>query len=317
MQIYDITAPTGPVLLGSVDVGTAAGIEVDGNYAYVVRRDTVGALAVVDVSDPASPVMVGFAPIGSVDCHVAVSNDHAYVALLDTGFHAVDIADKNNPDVLTTNRMYYPMAVAIKGGYAYVGDLAGVSVMDLSDPAQPLLIRRIDLSFGYLRDICIDGDRLYAAGQEHIYVLDISTPANPQVLGLSSELGANTYGIKVKNGYAYVANYTRGLTVLDVSQAGGTMDLGDYADGYLKFSVRTPVNLRIEVNAGGKKYVRDIEDMNWSGLNQWQELKVSLREWGIPPSRMDRVFVPFSCRPVSSSSRQTCFVDHIRFTNLP
>lgn len=62
------------------------------------------------------------------------------------------------------------------------------------------------------------GNRLYAIGQGNFYVLDITTPAKPKLLGKLSGLGT-TRQLFVKDNIAYVTARQDGLWLVDVSGA--------------------------------------------------------------------------------------------------
>jgi hypothetical protein len=71
--------------------GSAYGVAVDGNYAYVA--DWGAGLQVVSVSDPAHPTEVGYYDLPDTAWDVAVAGGCAYVADYDAGlqvlqFHA-------------------------------------------------------------------------------------------------------------------------------------------------------------------------------------------------------------------------------------
>jgi len=58
LQVIDVSNPSSPVLIGSVDTpGFARGVTVTGDTAYVA--DWSNGLQVIDVSNPSSPVLIG------------------------------------------------------------------------------------------------------------------------------------------------------------------------------------------------------------------------------------------------------------------
>ena len=68
LQVIDVTNPESPVIVGSVGMqysGRARGVHVSGSYAYVVNdlgdfQNPVFSLEVIDISNPESPVSVGY-----------------------------------------------------------------------------------------------------------------------------------------------------------------------------------------------------------------------------------------------------------------
>ncbi|NCC51372.1 MAG: hypothetical protein EOM20_09175 [Spartobacteria bacterium] len=313
-RVYDVSNPAAPVLLGSASVGNASAVDVDGNYAYLVRRDSLGALCIVDVSNPANPVQVGMANMGSVDCHVEVAGNMAYVALQDTGFHAIDVASKTAPVVLSTNRVTYAMGLALNGNYAYVGTYRGLFVMDISNPGAPVEVKSLLQGNYIMRDLYLDGNKLYVTTRNDIYILDVTNPGHPEMIGHITRLPVETYGVHVKGNYAYIANHSTGLCVADVSAPGGSADLQGYANGYLKFSVKTAADADIGFNASGTSFTRALSACHWNGNNEWQEISISLREWGVRGSQLNCVFMPFSITPKAGGA---ILIDNVRVDNRP
>ena len=80
VRILDISTPSTPVEIGSLDMYWRANdIAIAGNYAYVAAGSSAG-IRVIDVSSPAAPFEVGFyVPQGPTQ-GVAVSNGYAYLA---------------------------------------------------------------------------------------------------------------------------------------------------------------------------------------------------------------------------------------------
>ncbi len=313
-KIYNVSNPTNPVEVGSINVGNAFAVELAGNYAYIVRRDGTRSLAIVNVSNPSNPVLTGTANIGSVDCHVRVSNNYAYVALQDTGFHVIDVSTPSAPVILTTNAFFYTQGVDLKGGYAFVGSYGALRVMNITTPTSPQLVATLPYT-GYSRDVRIQGNYAYVPGDCGLRIIDISTPTNPVMIGCSDTMRDEMYGVDVTNGYAFVASYTNGLKVLDVSKVGGSSNLAAYVDGFLKFYVKTPVDLQIALNAGGSVDTSaSLQQYGWSGSNAWQEVRVPLRGMGCTPQKLQNVFELFKCAP-NSPTAATFYIDNVRLSN--
>ncbi|HBA85682.1 MAG TPA: hypothetical protein DCZ95_16495 [Verrucomicrobia bacterium] len=312
-KIFNVSDPAHPAEVGSIDIGSAFSVEVEGSHAYVVRRDNRSALAILNVSDPAHPVLQSEATVGSIDCHVKISNNYAYVALQDTGFHVVNVADKDHPVILTTNRLLYAMGVDLSGSYAYVGGYGGLTVFDIGNPAAPVQVGSLAYS-GYTREVKIVGTRAYVTGDRQLRIVDISTPSHPVLVGYSDNLGSYSYGVEVVGNIAYVADYAGGLKVVDVSTDCDSVDLADYVDGFLKFWVKSPADLSISMKAGGLEPSAKLSGFNWSGANEWEEVVIPLRSLGFRADHLDHTFKLFQCRPVSADAA-VYFIDNIRFSN--
>jgi hypothetical protein len=90
---------------------------------------------VLDVTNPAAPVLLRTVSIGAVATGqaIALSNRRAYVAANGSGLTMYDLAAPSNPVLRwTVATVGTAHDVALQGGYSYVADFPGtVSVVDL------------------------------------------------------------------------------------------------------------------------------------------------------------------------------------------
>ncbi len=114
--------------------GLATGVAVAGDLA-VVAGET---LRTVDVTDPASPTVIG--ELALAGSRVFVAGQRAYVAAGGAGVHIVDIADPARPALLGTfDSPGVAMDVFVAGETAYVADHGyGLRIVDVSDAAAPV-----------------------------------------------------------------------------------------------------------------------------------------------------------------------------------
>ncbi len=128
------------VLRGSVaGLTNAWHVAVEGDYAYVADGST---LAVVDVSNPDTPAVVGRVSLPGIGQSVEfdLRTNRAYVAAGQSGVLIVDVTSKTEPVVLgAADTGGTALQVAIDGDFAFVADWNDVRVYDVSDPAAPVL----------------------------------------------------------------------------------------------------------------------------------------------------------------------------------
>ena len=189
--------------------GACDAVAVQGNTAYV----GVGPrLVVLDVSNPASPVVLGQSAVlpGTV-MYVAVAGTLAYVVAGGAGLRVVDVSNPAAPRQVG----YYPgraEGVAVSGTLAYVaaGDLL---VVDVSNPAAPRELGFYDTP-GYAYGVAVSGTLAYVADEEGgLRVVDVSNPASPRELGFY-DTPSDAYGVAVSGTLAYVADWEAGLVIL-------------------------------------------------------------------------------------------------------
>jgi len=72
----------------------------------------------------------------------------------------------------------------------------------------------------------VSGNHLYYGSGSVLKVAELSDPAHPQPVGESAALPGFVTGVAASGGYAYVANASAGLRVLDVSDPSAPVEVG-------------------------------------------------------------------------------------------
>jgi hypothetical protein len=267
LQVIRISHPAAPALIGTCDTPSyARGVAVSGEYAFVadyndygnvmlagtsdmpgnangvaVSGDPAGALAffsglqVIDISDPASPTIVGTYDTG-ITLDIAVAGDHAFLAE-DGWLRVIDIGDPAHPTLVgSCGSLGLTRDVVVSGDHAYVAaGFSGLKVIDISNPASPALVGTYvtpDFAVG----VTVSGKYAFVAGgASGLLVIDISDPTTPTLVGTCDTPGS-ARGVAVSGDHAFVADWTSGLQVIDISNPAsptlaGTCDTPGYASG--------------------------------------------------------------------------------------
>lgn len=232
LGIVDVADPTNPSLVGHHDpAGLLNGtIALDGGRAYV--SDVRTGFRAVDVTDPTAPIEVGHVEGVSTTYAVDVEGDYAYVACYTAGLRVVDITDPSTPEEVGSCRgSFVAEDVNVFGDYAYVASgYAGLRVIDVSDPTAPHVVGAEDLPIS-ADAIAVSGDYAYLTGYqssatEELFVLDISNPFNPTRMDSLDLAGTQPRNITVAGGYVYVAAWSEGLRIVDVSDPVAIVEVG-------------------------------------------------------------------------------------------
>ena len=206
LAIFDLSRPAGPVLLGQTAPlpRVLESLEVHGDYAYVAAGSA--GLRIIDVSDPAAPVEVGFAELLYQVWDVAVAGDHAYVANALGGLRVLSVSDPAHPvEVGYANSVDYGNEVAVAGGYVYVADMGGLRTFDLSNPAIPDETWLLDVPGGVRGLAVAPGHAYLTTGAGRLQVADLADPAHPEAAGYC-DLGGDLAGIAASGTTAYAAD---------------------------------------------------------------------------------------------------------------
>ncbi len=184
LEVYDISGPIAPVLIGSVSLPFADGMRlaVAGSHAYIAGYD----LYIIDISNPAGPVLTGSVVTPGNASDVAVNGVHAYIANGTAGLTIADVSNPAAPFVVgSVDTPGTAQGVELAGSRAYVADgSAGLSVIDVANPAAPLIVGAVDTP-GFALDVAVAATRAYIADYwpSGLVIADISIASAPVIVG--------------------------------------------------------------------------------------------------------------------------------------
>jgi hypothetical protein len=245
LQIYDVSNPSAPAFVGSVQVPLYGfGLWVSGEYAYVISYvgvNSLSTLVVVDISNPASPTIVGSTNTGTPGVNVAdikVVGNYAYVAGQSNGQSEILVFDISNPAspylLSSLPAGHSPQGLDVEGNFWYqtiydvippYNDYTTLNIYNISNPSTFYQVGTATLSATcHPQDVTVEGTTAYVAcyTDSSVAVVDVSNPTSPSVDGYIS-LPATSYPIflESKGRYVYsISNTTGGmLSVIDTGGA--------------------------------------------------------------------------------------------------
>ncbi len=239
LYIVDITDPDTLDVVGVCESGNSA-VFVIGNSAYVARsrfnNQSLGALQVIDVSEPENPVEIGVYGYDRIRS-IFVEEDFTFVACGGSGLLVLDSSDPEDYEIVSELHLESRAnSVVVEGAYAYVScrsyeDGGSLRIIDISDPENPESVENYDTGTRAINVHIVDNlaylacDVSRESGELHI--IDISDPANPDSIGgfdLEWMRGGNVSDIFVEDTLAfltfsstYIENTHGGFLVLDVT----------------------------------------------------------------------------------------------------
>jgi hypothetical protein len=114
----------------------------------------------------------------------------------------------------------------------YMGSGAGVYLIDVSDPVQPLERSHLHTRGGELYGVIYDSGLLYMSDRAYGFqIWDVQNPDDPEYLG-GCEIhgtyvwGSGAWGLALSYPYAYVVSEDSGLVILDVSDPHNPHEVG-------------------------------------------------------------------------------------------
>ena len=188
--MVDLSNPESPGLLGGLEIdGPVTAVAVQGNTALVASL--AEGLVVVDVSDPAYPVRIA-AEEDLRPESIVVRDGFAYVAhnaevAHQDAFVVVDVSDPTSPLIAArVETGSEGLDVALSDDHVLYLSWGGVSVFDVSNPAEPIRVGFEHVGEGTALDVM--GNIVTVAVDRHINwrleLVDISDPESPFEVGV-------------------------------------------------------------------------------------------------------------------------------------
>ncbi len=192
--------------------GEVYDVAVNGIHAFVA--DEIG-LHILNISDPDLPVFVADLPLSGARS-VAVQAGHAYLANDEFGFFAVNLSEISAPWIEGDRFLAgSPCHVELDGDRAFVtAELEGLYVLDISDPADPVLLDHHDTPHRAM-DVEVQGHYAFIADFQNLVVVDLNSGAIVKVPG--DRPGPSLVSIALRGDRAYLLDTTFGVFVYDIS----------------------------------------------------------------------------------------------------
>ncbi len=100
-------------------------------------------------------------------------------------------------------------------------------VFDISEPANPRLVRNVPSTNTNVHTVFVDGNRLYAASpSKGLLLFDVTTPTEPVELG---RYASNPHDMFATGDRLYISNGPYGFVVADASNPSDIRELGSYS----------------------------------------------------------------------------------------
>jgi hypothetical protein len=210
--------------------GYCRAVCVSGNYAYIGDGPS---LAILNISNPASPVCVGRILLYDEIQSIYASGGFAYVA--DYRLEIVDVRNPAQPRLVSSyDTSDAAFDVYVANNLAYVADrYSGLQIIGVSNPSAPVR-RGFYNTPGESYGVWVSGNYAYVADGPSVggplKIIDVSDPTRPVLRG-SGNVRGYPRDVVISGGRAYIA-YSgpswSGLQISNVSDPTSPTTLGHY-----------------------------------------------------------------------------------------
>jgi hypothetical protein len=214
--LYAVDLGTGSIPAQS-HIAEAVGDRLAVTDRLAVVSDSSFGLRIVDISDQIPAVVGSYASdseilgIGARD-HLALVSSPGEFKVIDLSDPALPVVVGQ-----TAVDSQHNGEIAIAGDIAYAGGLSGVlNVFDISDPSQPELLMADSAGIATISAVAVTGNLLCLTTEDRIRFFDISTPESPKVT-LTSETPATVTDMAATGPVLVVAAGVAGFQLLDIA----------------------------------------------------------------------------------------------------
>ncbi len=199
IKAVDLSVPATPTVVGTVALPSAGSasanctLALEGSHLYVAAGD----LFIIDVTNPADPVILG--SYSSIEpCKEIALDVDSGIAVLSPGFQLVDVSNPGSIVALGSLSDLGDDAgwgLAIDGDMVFAVDAGNICVVDISDPTNPTKVNGEGFSAtnAYADVSFPEPNTLIAVGP--LQGLDILDTTNPTSLSVISHLDGDYYWV--------------------------------------------------------------------------------------------------------------------------
>lgn len=213
VDLLNIATPTDIALVGSIPSDeNSTDLAIDGDFAVVCNWS---GMQMYGLSELGIPEYLGEVPANIYGGRVLLSNGLAYLGDNSPSLTIYDLSSRALPPVVGWSATS-GTEMAIVGDILYAGNGKQLSVTDISSPDSPATVRLLDAA-GTIRDLVVDGSRLYVADSYYgLQIFDVTSPATPQLLG-TGYAPDSPESIAVAGDWLYMACEEAGVVVFNIA----------------------------------------------------------------------------------------------------
>lgn len=225
---FDVSVPSAPTHLDSIDVPCARDFDVEGNLAavctFVFSHYSSTNLTLLDVTNPASPAVISRTTLFNMTDGTMVRLRLPYALVnvpsaLTATLYILDLSNLASPAIrgqlsLPTSLLEeLPLSLG-PDSYAYVAAGGFLNVIDYSNPSNPVLVTRVAIEQEYYDMSCRGGYLAVAEGSHGVQLFDVTIPDSPVLTG-DIETDGVCKGVYCGTSHLFVADGSGGLLVFN------------------------------------------------------------------------------------------------------
>jgi hypothetical protein len=238
LMIINISNPTSPEMLSSLyDGGSAMEIAVGEDIVYIA--DGQDGIEIINVTDLENPVEIYQYPVNTFSSDVELVGDLLYAANWDYGLEIFNVSNPYSPVkiaqyVTSINCDHVDVQDDIACVTDHRNDYTSIKMLNVSNPSSiQLLNTHAPASTDYW-DPMIYGDFIYvgnhALGGGGLHIFNMTDPTSIYEVA-EFDKGGSIFTVNFNDSFAFVADYDKGVIVLEISDPANPIEMGSFRDG--------------------------------------------------------------------------------------
>jgi hypothetical protein len=223
-------------------------IQVHGSRAYITYgsiESGPSGMQIVEVSNPQSLQLLGSYTAGGEAADVEVEENFAYLTFSTAVTASLQILNVTDPAFLVYQGGYFPslngyQGIEVVNGLAYLGGIQGLDIVDVQNPANPVLRGKNQQMRSEIKDVQVEGNLAVIVGPEmlsdhggQLQVVDVSNPITPTLLGVyQNDTGFfffDSYSVvSLAGNFAYVGSSYNPVDIIDLTTPTAPTLAGNY-----------------------------------------------------------------------------------------
>ncbi|MBI5417099.1 IPT/TIG domain-containing protein [Candidatus Poribacteria bacterium] len=260
----------GPYRLASCDTpGNATSVFVAQNYCFIA--DELAGLSVIDIANPAEPVMIGNENTPGMGTGFAFYHNWVFLADGEYGIQMIDVSHPDKPlTVWSCDTPGFAYNLVIHKNHLFVADgKSGLNIFAIENQYNLTSVAKVT-TLGAVYSLAIKDNYLFIASGDigkhegdGIVVMDISEISKPKMKFTIPTMGSAN-AIQIVKNLLFIADGEAGLLIFDITDPGKPVQHGSFDLKVNLFNVFVDNNAEYAYAAAGRKgiYIFDVKFPN-------------------------------------------------------
>ncbi|NHJ86785.1 MAG: hypothetical protein FK734_15080 [Asgard group archaeon] len=262
LMIFDMSDLSNIDLVNSTTIsGVPYKIKIKNDCAFIAS--STDGIRIFNLSIPTAPKEISYYSDGDDYYNLAIENDRLYTFSTnntDQFMSIIDISDIYNPINLVEYPNYYLNDIVVKDSIVYIGKgFYGLMILNCTDHSNIYTLVAYSPQLYIITNIFVEGNYLFTSSfydGVDIYSID-SLPYLPHVKDIGGGLTAD---IVVDGDLAFIADYTGGIVILDISNTLEITKISEFNPGGITRSLYLKDNFLYVANSNLGMIILDVSN---------------------------------------------------------